>query len=123
VLGSTDVAAIEAFWEISMYTVIGFHKILPEYLSAYVENMRICAEKSNQEPGCIRYEVMQDVDDPTVMCLIQVFADEAAYQFHQDSKHHRVWMELSGGWRDLSSRSRHEMRYITPAPAKATTSV
>ena len=48
-----------------------------------------------------------------------MFADEAAYQAHQDSEHHRVWMELSGGWRDLSYRSRHELRYVTPAPTKA----
>lgn len=104
-----------------MYTVVGFHKILPEHLDDYIENMRICAEKSNQESGCIRYEVMQDVDDPTVMCLLQVFADQEAYEAHQVAEHHRVWMELSGGWRDLSGRRRHEMRYITPDPAKATT--
>jgi autoinducer 2-degrading protein len=102
-----------------MYTIIGFHKILPQHLDDYIQNMRICAEKSNQEPGCIRYEVMQDVDDPTVMCLFQVFEDEDAYQAHQVAEHHVVWMQLSGGWRDVSARVRHEMRYITPAPAKA----
>jgi autoinducer 2-degrading protein len=97
-----------------MYTVIGFSKILPQHIDDYIENMRICAAKSNQEPGCIRYEVMQDVDDPATMCLFQVFADMDAYQAHQDSEHHRVWMELSGSWRDASARSRHELRYITP---------
>jgi autoinducer 2-degrading protein len=102
-----------------MYISVSFHKILPERVDDYIVNMRICAQKSNQEPGCIRYEVMQDVEDPTLMFLFQVFTDEAAYQVHQDSEHHRVWIELSGGWRDLSYRNRHEMRYVTPAPAKA----
>ena len=102
-----------------MYTVVGFTKILPAHVDEYIENMRICAEKTNQEPGCIRYEVMQDVDDPAMMCLFQVFTDKAAYQAHQESEHHRVWIELSGAWRDQNARSRHEMRYITPAPAKA----
>jgi len=102
-----------------MYTVIGFHKVLPQHLDDYIVNMRVCAEKSNQETGCIRYDVMQDVDDPTVMCLFQIFADADAYQAHQEAEHHRVWIELSGGWRDLSGRSRHEMRYITPAPTRA----
>jgi quinol monooxygenase YgiN len=103
-----------------MYTVILFNKILAEHVDDYIENMRVCAAKTNQEPGCIRYEVMQDVDDPTIMCLFQVFRDEAAYQAHQDSEHHRVWIEMSGAWRDPSARSRHEMRYITPSPTKAT---
>jgi autoinducer 2-degrading protein len=102
-----------------MYTVLGFSKILPQHIDDYIENMRVCAEKSNQEPGCIRYEVMQDVDDPSMMCLFQVFADADAYQAHQDSEHHKVWTGLSGGWRDPSARTRNELRYITPAPAKA----
>ena len=100
-----------------MYTVISFHKILPQHIDDYIENMRVCAEKSNQEPGCIRYEVMQDVDDPSMFCLFQVFQDTDAYQYHQDAEHHRHWIEISSGWRDQSVRERHELRYITPVRA------
>jgi autoinducer 2-degrading protein len=102
-----------------MYTSVSFHKILPQHLDDYIANMRICAAKSNQEPGCIRYEVMQDVNDLTMMCLFQVFRDADAYQAHQVAEHHKEWMELSGGWRDQSVRIRHEMGYITPAPTRA----
>jgi quinol monooxygenase YgiN len=102
-----------------MYTVIGFSKILPQHVDDYIENMLGCATKTNQEPGCIRYEVMQDLADPTVMCLFQVFADETAYQAHQDSEHHRVWIEQSTSWRDPSVRTRHELTYITPSPSRA----
>jgi quinol monooxygenase YgiN len=101
-----------------MYTVILFTKILPQHVDDYIENMRICAEATNQEPGCIRYEVMQDVADATMMCLFQVFKDDAAYQSHQDAEHHRVWIEKSGPWRDPSVRSRSELRYITPDPVR-----
>jgi autoinducer 2-degrading protein len=104
-----------------MYTSVSFHKILPEHLDDYIANMRICAEKSNQEPGCIRYEVMQDASDPTMMFLFQVFQDDDAFKAHQVAEHHRVWIELSGGLRDQSVRIRHEMGYITPAPTRANT--
>jgi autoinducer 2-degrading protein len=102
-----------------MYTIVLFNKVLPQYLDDFIANFKVCAEKTNREPGCIRYEVLQDVDDPTAFCLFQVFEDEAAYQAHQDAEHHRVWIQLSGSWRDPSARVRHEMRYVTPAPAKA----
>lgn len=105
-----------------MYTVILFTKVLPQHVDDYIENMRVCAEKTNQEPGCIRYEVMQDTADPTLMCLFQVFADEAAYQAHQEAEHHRIWIEASRDWRDPSVRTRHEMRYITPTPARVSAS-
>jgi len=104
-------------WGPLMYTLILFNKVLPEHVDAFIEGMRVCAEATNQEAGCIRYEAMQDVDDPTVICLFQVFKDEAAYQFHQDAEHHRVWIALSGGWRDPSARVRHELRYVTPLSA------
>jgi autoinducer 2-degrading protein len=100
-----------------VYTVISFTKVFPDHIDDYIENMRICAEKTNQEPGCIRYEVMQDVDDPTLMFLYQVFEDDAAYQSHQDAEHHRVWIEKSQPWRDQGAPGRHELRYITPLSA------
>lgn len=101
-----------------MYTVVGFTKVLPEHIDDYIVNMRVCAEATNKEPGCVRYEVMQDVEDPTLMLLFQVFADEAAYQAHQEAEHHKVWIEKSRPWRDPSVRTRNELRYITPAPSR-----
>ena len=101
-----------------MYTVILFTKVLPEHVNDYIENMRICATATNEEPGCIRYEVMQDLDDPTMMCLFQAFVDEDAYQAHQDAVHHRVWIEKSGPWRVPSGRPRSQLQYITPEPVK-----
>lgn len=102
-----------------MHTVVLFNKVLPQHVDEFVEGMRVCAEQTNQEAGCIRYEALQDIDDPTWICLFQVFTDEAAYQFHQDTEHHQVWAMMSGPWRDTSARIRHEMRYITPGPARA----
>lgn len=101
-----------------MYTIALFTKVLPQHVEDYITNMRVCAEATNKEPGCIRYEVMQDVDDPTLMLLFQAFADEAAYQAHQDADHHRVWIEKSGDWRDPDGRRRNQLRYITPPPSR-----
>jgi autoinducer 2-degrading protein len=97
-----------------MYTSVSFHKILPEHLDDYVTNMRVCAEKSNKEPGCLRYEVMQDTNDPTMMCLFQVFKDADAYQSHQDTEHHIAWANMSRGWRDTSFADRRLMEFVTP---------
>ncbi len=97
-----------------MYTSVSFHKILPQHLDDYITNMRVCAEKTNKEPGCIRYEVMQDESDPTLMLLFQIFRDAGAYQAHQDAQHHRDWSAMSRDWRDTSVAERHLMDFITP---------
>ena len=101
-----------------MYTSVSFHKILPQHVGDYITNMKVCAEASNKEPGCIRYEVMQCQDDPTLMCLLQVFAGADAYQAHQDAPHHQVWVGLSRDWRDGPATNRHEMTHVTPLREK-----
>ena len=100
-----------------MFSSVLIYKIFPQFIDDYITNMRICAEASNKEEGCIRYEVMQDKSDPTIMCLLQVFKDDAAYKFHQDAAHHVHWSEISRPWRDLSYQTSNEMTYITPMSA------
>lgn len=96
-----------------MYISISFHKILPQHIEDYKTNMNVCAAATNQEPGCIRYEVLQDNDDPSMMCLMQYFKDADAYQFHQDAPHHKHWVEISRDWRDRSVTQRNEMQFVT----------
>ena len=110
-------------WRASMEVTVGFAKILPDHVDDYIENMKVVAANSNQEPGCIYYGALQDLNDPTVMCLIMIFEDAEASKIHGDSEHHRIWSELnsSGGWRDRSAARSNKMRFITPAPVKSGT--
>ncbi len=99
-----------------MYVVVGLHNVLPEHLAEYLESVREHARRSAAEPGCVRYEVLQDVDEPGTVCLFEVFRDEAAFQAHQAADHYEHWMTLSRDWRDRGARRRHVMRYVTPDP-------
>ncbi len=97
---------------------VSFAKVLPEHVDEYIENMKIVAESSNKEPGCIYYGALQDLSDPTVMCLIMIFKDAEASKIHTDSEHHRIWSELNsnGGWRDRSAAKMNRMQFITAPP-------
>jgi quinol monooxygenase YgiN len=99
-----------------MYVVLGLHKILPQHLGEYLTNVKLHARNSASEPGCIRYEVLQDEDDPTVICLYEVFRDEDAFEAHRASEHYLWWMDLSRNWRDDGARRRNVMHYLTPDP-------
>ena len=77
--------------------------------------MRAYAAVCVQEPGCVRYEVLQDLDDPTVVCLYEVFRDAEAFADHQRSEHHERWMERSAGWREVSPMARHELGFVYPS--------
>ncbi len=46
---------------------------------------------TRQEPGCLKFEVTQDVDDETLFHVDELFADEAAFAHHQSAGAARPW--------------------------------
>ena len=47
-----------------------------------VEAMQKLMEPTHKEPGCLRYELNQDVADPRRVTYIEKFADQAAFDSH-----------------------------------------
>ena len=97
-----------------MYVVLGLHKVLPQHLDEYIANVKRHTANSAGEPGCVRYETLQDQDDPSIFCLIEVFKDEAAFLAHRDTEHYKWWMDLSREWRDGPVVDRHVLDFLTP---------
>jgi autoinducer 2-degrading protein len=95
-----------------MYVIVGTHKILDQNLDSYVEGIQRHAATSRNEPGCIRYEVLRDLGDPTTFLLYEVFEDNAAYEAHAASGHHESWMAMSKDWRVDEARTRRVMNFV-----------
>lgn len=51
------------------------------------------AEASRQEPGITRFDLLQQVDDPTRFILYEQYVDEAATQAHKQTAHYLTWRE------------------------------
>ena len=49
------------------------------------------AEASRQEPGITRFDLLQQVDDPTRFILYEQYVDEAATQAHKQTAHYLSW--------------------------------
>lgn len=43
------------------------------------------------EPGCHRFNVLQDAADEDVYYFYEVYADEAALEAHRETPHYAVW--------------------------------
>lgn len=103
-----------------MYAVLGIIKVKPKHLTEFVEHVRTHAEKSSREPGCLRFEVLQDRQDPHTICLFEVFRSEADLDTHRKQDYYKRWMEMSRDWRDSASYSRRVLDHIyPPQPAGA----
>ena len=45
----------------------------------------------NDEPGCLRFNVLQDQQDPNSYYFFEVYRDEAALEAHRSAPHYAVW--------------------------------
>ena len=71
-------------------------KVKPELRDRFLEAIEHDATHSvSDEPGCLRFEVLQDTSDPDTYYFFEVYADEAAANAHRETPHYAVWSEAS----------------------------
>ena len=95
-----------------MYVVFNIIRVKQEHLEQFLVEVYQHAHNSSAEPGCVRYEVMQDVSDPQIVCLHEVFADEAAFRQHLTYDFYKAWMARSKDWRHSENRIRHVLDFV-----------
>ena len=82
-----------------MYVLLVTIQIKPEHREAFIEEMIGDARGSrNNEPGCLRFDVIQDATDPNKIYLYEVYRDEAAFQEHTKAPHFIKWRDAVKDW-------------------------
>lgn len=81
-----------------MYVVCVHVHVLPEHREAFVAASRENARHSIEEPGCLRFDVNQAVDDPDYFILYEVYRNEAASNAHKTTTHYAVWRDTVATW-------------------------
>ena len=69
-----------------------------EHLDAFMESMVEHARLSLEEPGCLRYDVVQDSEHSNRIYVYEVFVDEAAFDTHRQAPHNQEWRETTKDW-------------------------
>ncbi len=52
----------------------------------------------NAEPGCLRFDIHQEAADPALFLLIEIYADQAAFDTHRVSPHYLQFREDVKDW-------------------------
>ena len=50
------------------------------------------------EPGCHGFNIHQETNDPTLFLLIEIYADQAAFDTHRNSPHYLQFREDVKDW-------------------------
>jgi (4S)-4-hydroxy-5-phosphonooxypentane-2,3-dione isomerase len=67
-------------------------RVKPEGRERFLQAIEADALGSERdEPGCIRFNVLRDQQDPNVYYFYEVYRDEAALEAHRAAPHYAIW--------------------------------
>jgi autoinducer 2-degrading protein len=78
-------------------TLVHVH-VRPEHVQDFIEATRRNHEASVQEPGNVRFDVLQSAEDPTRFILYEAYVDEAAAAAHKATAHYVAWRDAVAPW-------------------------
>ena len=82
--------------------------IKPGFKDQFMASMLGDARGSNNdEPGCLRFDVLQDNEDENKLHLFEVYEDEAAVDAHRNAPHFVKWREECAIVANENIRKRH----------------
>ena len=96
-----------------MHIVLVHVHVKPEaievFKTATFENVR----NSIQEAGVIRFDFLQQAEDPTRFSLVEVYKTPEDHLLHRETHHYLKWRDLVG---DLMADPRIGIKYINLFP-------
>ena len=78
-----------------MHIVHVFVHVKPEHLEAFKTATIENAKNSVKEPGIARFDVIQQVDDPTRFVLVEVYRTPDDPARHRETAHYNTWRETA----------------------------
>ena len=82
-----------------MFGIFATIKIKPDQRKGFLRTIRETAFRSvSGEPGCMRYDVFQDLTDEDRYILYEVYTDEKAFKEHLATSHAQSAMARSQDW-------------------------
>ncbi|MCZ6677513.1 MAG: putative quinol monooxygenase [Candidatus Poribacteria bacterium] len=84
-----------------MYVIVEPIQIKEGHRDAFIEALLDDAKGSmNNEPGCLRFDVIQDGAEPNRIWLYEVYVDEAAFRAHLQAPHCIKCRDTVKDWSD-----------------------
>lgn len=90
--------------------------VKPEWVEAFRAATLENARNSIQEPGVVRFDVIQQADEPARFVLVEVYRDTEAAAAHKATSHYATWRDTVA---DMMAEPRSSVRYAAIFPNAA----
>jgi (4S)-4-hydroxy-5-phosphonooxypentane-2,3-dione isomerase len=78
-----------------MYIMHVSIRVKPECVDAFIEATLANARGSVKEPGVARFDVIQELEDPSLFKLVEVYRSEADVAKHKETEHFKAWFKVA----------------------------
>jgi autoinducer 2-degrading protein len=96
-----------------MHIVLVSVHVKPEAVEAFKSAIRANAQGSILEPGVVRFDVLQQAEDPTRFTLYEVYRCAEDQLTHRESAHYLRWRDTVT---DMMADPRQGIRYVNLLP-------
>ncbi len=96
-----------------MLVVCIYVHVKPDCRDAFIEASIENARKTIEEPGNLRFDVIQQADDPNRFLLYEVYRDEAGMKAHKETAHYARWRDAVAPW---MAEDRRGVRHVSLFP-------
>lgn len=87
--------------------------VKPESVEAFRQATLENARNSVQEPGVARFDVIQQLDDPTRFALVEVYRTPEDPAKHKEMAHYQAWRDTVA---DMMAEPRSSVKYANVFP-------
>ena len=97
-----------------MYTTLVHIRVRPEYLDAFIEACRLNHEASIQEPGNLRFDLLQDPEDPTRFIFYEAYRTVEDAAAHKQTTQYAIWRDTVA---EMMAEPRHGEKMMGLLPS------
>ena len=90
--------------------------VKPEFVDAFRQTTLENARNSLQEPGIARFDVIQQLDDPTRFVLVEIYRTTEDPARHKETAHYQKWRDTVA---EMMAEPRHSVKYANVFPDEA----
>lgn len=96
-----------------MFIVQVYVHVKPESVDAFKAATLENARNSVQEPGIARFDVIQQLDDPTRFMLVEVYRTPEDPAHHKETAHYAAWRDIVA---PMMAEPRSSVKYTNVYP-------
>ncbi len=81
-----------------MYVTVVYVHVKPEHVDAFVDATKQNHEHSIREEGNLRFDILQNADDPARFVIYEAYERREAAARHKSTPHYLTWRETVAEW-------------------------